>query len=299
VPRVECPVCHLPATLGAGKPYCPHCGWNRDAAERQLRQSIRIWPGTASIFILVMFILWGVFLRNWRLAFFLGAVLAVPLVVVYLLLRINLGRFLAAAPDASGVQVGLTTQALRTESVVDSATAASPTGDARQDFEVLASLPKPRPVRLSKQGRLAFVLPLFVVLTGEVIFVFKLHAAWILAGTIPGAIGRERLVTVLAVLLPLILAAQWRAMARERDLVANGTVANARVVSQWRSRNGYSIEYEFQDSSGTSQRKITFDYSRRLQVGMTVPVFYDAQKQVAQCTALHEAVLPWQDPYGR
>jgi hypothetical protein len=40
----------MPASSGMGKVYCPRCGWNRGAAEKQTRLLLRVLPVLVMIF---------------------------------------------------------------------------------------------------------------------------------------------------------------------------------------------------------------------------------------------------------
>ena len=40
----------MPATSALGKTYCPQCGWNRDAAEKQTRLLLRLLPVLVIVF---------------------------------------------------------------------------------------------------------------------------------------------------------------------------------------------------------------------------------------------------------
>lgn len=40
----ECPTCHGQTELAAKCPYCPHCGWNRDAAAKSVRRGMVLIP---------------------------------------------------------------------------------------------------------------------------------------------------------------------------------------------------------------------------------------------------------------
>jgi hypothetical protein len=40
----ECPTCHSRTEFAAKCPYCPNCGWNRDAAIKSVRRGLVIIP---------------------------------------------------------------------------------------------------------------------------------------------------------------------------------------------------------------------------------------------------------------
>jgi hypothetical protein len=84
-------------------------------------------------------------------------------------------------------------------------------------------------------------------------------------------------------------------IARQKRLLAEGEFAVGLVTKQWAARNGPSIRYEFSTPVGEHFSGISADGSRKLSVGMNVPIFYDPQnpkKQLALCASFHEVVLP-------
>jgi hypothetical protein len=84
-------------------------------------------------------------------------------------------------------------------------------------------------------------------------------------------------------------------IARQKRLLAEGEFAVGLVTKQWAARNGPNIRYEFSTPMGEHFSGISADGSRKLSVGMNVPIFYDAQnpkKQLALCASFHEVVLP-------
>jgi hypothetical protein len=79
---------------------------------------------------------------------------------------------------------------------------------------------------------------------------------------------------------------------RDKKLLKNGELAVGTVTYQELVRGRKStwsqVRYRFNDASGQLYQDTGRDYSRRLRVEMTVPVFYDAkdpETNVALCTA--------------
>ena len=107
---------------------------------------------------------------------------------------------------------------------------------------------------------------------------------------------------LVAILLPFVVFGviafvMRRSLVRQRWLLAEGELVMARVTKQWSARNGYGIRYEFMAPDGETFSRMSADSARQLQVGMSVPVFYDPaepKKQVALCAAFYEVVLPGQ-----
>jgi hypothetical protein len=87
MPSIECPECHMPAASGMGKPYCPQCGWNRGAAEKQTRFLLKLLPVLVMIFDAPL-IIW-IFVGHAEvpiLAAF-GALAIMPAILVVLIVR--------------------------------------------------------------------------------------------------------------------------------------------------------------------------------------------------------------------
>jgi hypothetical protein len=84
---MECPECHMPAASGMGKPYCPQCGWNRGAAEKQTRFLLKLLPVLVMIFDAPL-IIW-IFLGHAEVPILaaLGALAIMPAILVVLIVR--------------------------------------------------------------------------------------------------------------------------------------------------------------------------------------------------------------------
>lgn len=284
--RVDCPECRAQAAFAQGKPYCPQCGWNRGVAEQQLRKTVRAWPRTALIFLLITLALWAGLLHNGRVALWMVGVLATIFALMYVSIRRKLAQFLAQKSETSVTEREPSISAARLEAI---------SSDVNRDYRVLLSLSRPRPVRLAQRGRFSAAVTIVIVLVLEAVFVVHLYFAWIAAGTLATLPERHGVATGLLLLLPLVLVGQRYGMVRQRELIAHGELAIAKVIRQWRSQNNYSIQYEFKDASGKTFQNTSSDYTHSLYEGMTVPVFYDPGRpgrQVAQCAAFYEVVLP-------
>ena len=123
----------------------------------------------------------------------------------------------------------------------------------------------------------------------------QIYKTWALAHSFANFRTREWGMLGFAALLLLMLVSQWRAMDRERHLLANGEVASAKIVQKFGSRNASAIKYEFEDYAGQKHISTGADYSQRLEEGMSLPVFYDRgnpKNQVPACGTYHEVVLP-------
>lgn len=160
---------------------------------------------------------------------------------------------------------------------------------------VLSALPRPRPVRMSRQGKLKAG-----VTTGALVIAVGIFVSGAMRSQPAAARGVAASSPVLMFVLPMALVAvvslvMLSALARQKRLVVEGEMALARVTKRGISRNGPNIGYEFTTPIGERLTGSAQDGSRQLAVGMNVPVFYDAQspkKQVALCGSFYEVVLP-------
>jgi hypothetical protein len=96
----------------------------------------------------------------------------------------------------------------------------------------------------------------------------------------------------LGLALPLVV----RTRRRERNLVKNGNVAIASVLSQtMHARSGSWVTYDFKDAHGTRYQGACTDKAKELFKGMSFLVFYEPglpTRRVASCESNFEVVLP-------
>ncbi len=159
---------------------------------------------------------------------------------------------------------------------------------------VLAELPRPRPVRMSRRGKAMAVVVSAILLASFGMLVAGLAAKSAAGG--PGG-GPPQLLTygLPIALLVVMISVMISSVARQKSLLADGELATARVTKRWMARNGPNIRYEFTTPLGEHFSRGATDGSRQLSVGMSVPVFYDAQnpkKQLAACASFYEIVPP-------
>lgn len=272
----------MPATSALGKTYCPQCGWNRDAAEKQTRMLLRLLPVLVIVFDapLIAYI----FLGHAEMPFLagLGLLAIAPAILLVLVVRgkVRLGG--SGAPAASSV---------KTESAVTPSNAA-PSGAITGEFKALAKLPRPRPVRMSRQGRTNTA-----IIAVSMLFFAAALVAMVVIKPASGTGNTPPRLVVFA--LPVALGAvivfvMRRSLVQQRWLLAEGEIAMASVTKQWAARNGHGIRYEFTAPDGETFSRMTTDNARQLLVGMYVPVFYDPdepKKQVALCASFYEVVM--------
>jgi len=157
----------------------------------------------------------------------------------------------------------------------------------------LAEIPRPRPVRMSRRGKLTAGAVSIALLASLGIF-----AAGLVATSAAG--GRNaRQPQFLTFALPIILVfvivpLMLRTIGKQKSLLAEGEMAMARVTKRWAARNGPNINYEFTTPLGEHFSRSAADGSGRLSVGMNVPIFYDPQKpkkQLALSASFYEVIL--------
>jgi hypothetical protein len=77
----------MPTSSGVGKIYCPQCGWNRGAAEKQTRLLLRVLPVLVIVFDAPL-IVW-IFIGHAEVSVLaiLGFLAIVPALAVVLIVR--------------------------------------------------------------------------------------------------------------------------------------------------------------------------------------------------------------------
>jgi hypothetical protein len=159
----------------------------------------------------------------------------------------------------------------------------------------IAELPRPRPVQMSARGKMMAIIVSVALLSS-----FAAYAAADVVmrrnARIPYA-GPSRfpifVLTIVFIMIATIVMANI--IGRQKQLLADGEMCMARVVDRVLARNGPNIRYDFTTPLGEHLSGNSQDGSRKLSIGMCVPVFYDAQdpkKQLALCTSFYEIILP-------
>jgi len=273
----------MPTANALGKKYCPQCGWNREAAEKQTRLLLRLLPVLVIVFDAPL-IIW-IFVGHAELPVMaaLGVLAIVPAILVALVMR-------------DKVRVAATRTPSMQSAPKEADAVAAPREAMPQEYKALAELPRPRPVRMSRQGKMSTAM----ISVSLLVFACVLVAMVMLkpasgTGTTPPRIVAFALPVVLIAVIAFVLR---RSLAQQRWLLAEGDLAMARVTKQWTARNGSGIRYEFTMPDGELFSSVSADNSRQLEVGMSVPVFYDPEepkKQVALSAAFYEVVMPGRD----
>jgi hypothetical protein len=180
----------------------------------------------------------------------------------------------------------------------DRATPGGVAGPYDEMSRVLAMLPRPRPVRMSRRGKIIAVVVLSALMASLGIYA----AAGVLAQRAArGQDSGTSQLPVYALSIAFIVVfgiVMLNVIGRQKRLLAEGEIATAHVTKQWMARNGPNIFYEFTTPLGEHFSRGAADGSRQLSVGMNVPVFYDPQRpkrQLALCASFYEVVLPGQE----
>jgi hypothetical protein len=159
----------------------------------------------------------------------------------------------------------------------------------------LASMPPPRNVRLSRRGKTTVTVLMVALLAALAGYLATLAVARRALGDQSPQTSQFPLDALAIGMIAVISIVLLTVVARQKQLVAEGEVAVARVTRRWQTHRGPAIRYEFTTLRGEQLLGGAGDGSRQLDVGMDVPVFYDAQKpkrQLALCASFFEVSVP-------
>lgn len=280
----DCPLCRSATDVAGKVRFCPQCGWNKKQAAQQLRYSLKVLPIALVAAAILVFLFLHTAQKKTPMVYLLS--IAFP-AAVYALAYASVKRSLVkleSVPDLPSDK--------RTPSSAAAGTMA-PLVPAAKDLALLRAS-RPREVRMSGRGKRSLATIALLACAFEGVLIWQLHRLWALTQSFAGFHRKDWALVGLVALLVLLPLSTWRQMARERKLLENGELAMGRVTKKWNTRDGSTVFYEFQDASGQTHKHSGMDYSRTLEIGMAVPVFYDRdnpKKQVAACAALHEAVM--------
>lgn len=159
----------------------------------------------------------------------------------------------------------------------------------------LASMPAPRDVRLSRRGKTTVTVLMIALLAALAGYLATLAVARRALGDQSPQASQFPLDALAIGVIAVISIVLLTLVARQKQLMAEGEVAIARVTRRWQTHRGPAIRYEFMTLRGEHLQGGAGDGSRQLAVGMNVPVFYDAQKpkrQLALCASFFEVNEP-------
>ncbi|MGA7796596.1 MAG: DUF3592 domain-containing protein [Candidatus Acidiferrales bacterium] len=160
---------------------------------------------------------------------------------------------------------------------------------------VLATLPRPRPVRMSRRGKIIAVVVSSALMASLGIYAAAGAAAQRTAGGQEAGGSQFPVYALSIAFIAVFVIVMLNVIGRQKRLLAEGEMAAAHVTKRWMARNGPNISYEFTTPLGEHFSRGAADGSTKLSVGMTVPIFYDPQKpkrQLALCASFYEVVLP-------
>ena len=172
--------------------------------------------------------------------------------------------------------------------------------------QLLASQPRPRIVRLSRRGKSWARLLGSILAAVEASLLIFLLTRWLGARSMAAVVSSNAIALYSALLLPFLPVMFRRGLAKEKELIANGEVAVATVISTSNSpsqvnRNDdvRTVRYEFRDKRGAMVEGSSVDSTLMLRDHSAMLVFYDSvdpTQQVAQCAAYYHVVAPGLEP---
>jgi hypothetical protein len=287
-----CPLCHGATRIAGNKPYCPNCGWNRDAALADVRSSLNSIP--IGIFMMGGFVFFLIHFWHFRNRYQIAIFTVFPAIGIlsnYVVSRRSLARLQSLpAPMMHAAAVPTNSYAPPVAGAAKSSAVIEPT--AQQ--QALLRTSRPREIRMSTRGRVSMSVALLAVLGFAAMFGAHLYTEWARRLSFAAFTPGDWVITAIVALLLLLPFGMWRSQVRECDLLENGEVALATVVGEWRGdKDSSSIEYEFKDFQGETRRGSGFDYTQKLFEGTRVAVFYDRdnpKRQIPACATYHEIV---------
>jgi hypothetical protein len=287
-----CPLCHGATRFAGNKPYCPNCGWNRSAALADVRSSLLALP--IGIFLMAGFVFFMIRFLHFRNPYQFAIFTVFPafgILINYFVSRRSLAR-LQTVPEPMMRAATLPANSFAPSAAAAANSSAVVAPSAQQ--QALLRTSRPREIRMSTRGRGSLSIALLGVLGFAAIFGTHLYTIWMRKHSFAVFTTGDWVVAAIVAFLLLLPYTMWRSQVRECDLLENGEVALATVLKQWKGDKGTSsVEYEFKDYQGGTQKGLSFDTTQTLLEGMPVAVFYDRdnpQRQIAACATYHEVV---------
>ena len=171
-------------------------------------------------------------------------------------------------------------------------------GPYEEMSRILAELPRPRPVRISRRGKIIAMVVLTALLASVGIYA---ATGMVVQRTAGGQYAGPSQFPTYALSIAFIVAfalVMLNVVGRQKALLAEGEMAMAQVTKRWMARNGPNIRYEFTTPLGEHFSRGAADGSRQLSVGMNVPIFYDPRRpkrQLALCASFYVVVMPGEE----
>jgi hypothetical protein len=286
-----CPQCASPAVrvglIDGYKFYCSRCGWNHEIVRRELSTTIRV-----SLFLTSLGPVFAVLMRVKNPgagSMWLGVLLAFSGLPLYYALSA-----LRQIHTLKSLSFQLANQQTRAVAISESPpdSISKTTAFKDRQFPELASLSRPRNLKLSWRGRGYFVFALLVL---GVYTLYVLPAALNEFHNPYSKPGKDWTLLLPAALIYGYSFGFFRNRLRERQLLANGEITSGYVTSQNNGRYNQSIQYCFHLPGGRIVTSGCIDASRSLYEGMTVPVFYnpdDPKRSIPLDCSLTKIIVP-------
>ena len=156
-------------------------------------------------------------------------------------------------------------------------------------------MPRPRPVRLSRKGRINLAIVMTAIFGLALIVAVRAYGRFAAAGSLAALLLADWIWLGLVVVIAWLPFATWKNVRRQKALMAYGEVTLARVVLRSGDQSSPAIRYEFEDAQGQKTPGMATDMAQSLYAGMSLIVFFDPQnprRRVAQCEAFCEVELP-------
>jgi hypothetical protein len=290
-----CPVCHGATRIGGNKPYCPNCGWNRDAALADVRGTLVMLP--FGLFLMASFAFFMIRFWHFRNPFQIAIFTVFPAIAIlinYVVSRRSLATLQSLpVPAMRAATVPYNSFAPSVSAGLAASSNAVVEPSAQQ--QALLKTSRPREIRMSTRGRFSLSVAFVGVMGFAAIFGVHLYTIWQRKLSVAAFTPGDWVIAAIVAFMLLLPFAMWRSQVRECDLLENGEVALATVVRQWKGDKGSSsVEYEFKDFQGETRKGMGFDYTEKLFEGMPVAVFYDRdnpKRQIPACATYHEVVV--------
>jgi hypothetical protein len=289
-----CPRCHGATRFAGNKPYCPNCGWNREAALADVRGTLVLLP--FGIFLMGGFAFFMIRFWHFRNPYQIAIFTVFPgiaILINYIVSRRSLAR-LQALPAPTMRAATAPYNSFAPSVAVAGKSPDAPIEPSAQQ-QALLRTSRPREIRMSTRGRFSLSVAFVGVMGFAAIFGLHLFTIWMRKQSFAAFTPGDWVIAGIVALLLFLPYTMWRSQVRECDLLENGEVALATVVRQWKGDKGSSsVEYEFKDFQGETRKGMGFDYTEKLFEGMPVAVFYDRddpKRQIPACATYHEVVV--------
>jgi hypothetical protein len=283
MPRARCTNCGAVLAYAEIEACCLKCGWNSRRTQTRLAGIRRALTfgfvcsvGVGTLFALA---------RSWAPLIPLGFILLI-IVFLWAMTRGAMAKIQLATAGSPGSKPksGATDKGGKSVEYV------------RAESRVLLSLPRPRPIRVSFQGKISIGIGLLVFAFGNSVIIPMLITP------LRHIRGVAQLTSGFWILLAFDSLWNWIVISNisfellARRLLREGEVTVGRITDIWHVRRGSRMTYEFLDSTGHNYVKDgKASYGDKGLIGTALLVFFDKENP-RKCTTYHqthsEVVLP-------